>query len=361
MNGSYWRLTVLIGLLNGWLLLGGAALAQTQGEDLAPPPKESAASFWKRRARYYTRNPLVLKAREEALYERQALWKKRYELLAEAYGQSRHDNDSTQTGLRVRVRQLEDSLHDSRREADSLRFRLAFLMDSTQLAALSPRGGAAEPLYVVQIGAIARKLRRNRIPSSLYTFSIDSTSEMNKYLVGRCRTVEEAKALEAELRGLGLRDAFVAAYQGGERVSLRKAQKNAPVPKPTPVAPNQPKPAEPPKPASPIDSAAAPVSDSLRESVSPQPSDKPVGWQAENGSLKYGFRVQVYSGTEEGAQRVRMQVEEMKLSQPSYVVFDKPHYKVRVGNFNAYDEADKLLGRLKKNFGDAYILNDVLE
>ena len=220
LNGWICALGLLIGLLNG-LSVG----AQVEGPETAPPPNEDSEAFWRRRARYYQRNPLVLRSREQALYERQALWKRRYELLANAYGQARHDNDSTQTDLRLRLRLTEDSLYESRRDADSLRFRLTYVFDSLRLAQLGQRAGgpSGEPVYVVQIGSIARKLRRNRLPQSLYTFSIDSTSQENKYLVGRCASLSEAQALEAELKALGLRDAFVAAYQNGQRLEQVRA------------------------------------------------------------------------------------------------------------------------------------------
>ncbi len=344
-----------------WLLNGMAVGAQTEGLETAAPPNEDSEAFWRKRARYYQRNPLVLKSREQALYERQAIWKRKYELLAGAYGQARHDNDSTQTELRLRLRLTEDSLHDCRREADSLRFRLTYVFDSLRLAMLSQRGGgpSAEPVYVVQIGSIARKQRRNRLPQELYMFSIDSTSQYNKYLVGRCSSLDEAKALEAELKALGLRDAFVAAYQNGERINPRKVPKNtSPAPQTTPqpkTQPAAPRPPAPPSAPTPADSNAA------AEVVVAQPSEKPIGWQAENGKLNYGFRVQVYSGTENGAQQVRQQVESLKLEQPAYVVFEKPHYKVRVGDFRNFREAEAMLERLKKHYSDAYILNDIVE
>jgi len=405
MNGRKGLLKFTFVLLIGMLIslsmgvwAGGCALfAQPPSNytpQIDPPPNSDSPLLWKTRARFYLKNPMVLRARENALYQQQDLWRNKFEQLARAYAKSDSTHDSIVGNLTMRNRSLEDSLHYSRKEADSLKFRLEYVLDSMHLAAFGKPAKAQlannlygesdrqQPLYVVQIGAIQRKMRRNRLPNELYSFTIDSTTEMNKYLVGQCNSLQDAKALEAELRGLGLQDAFVTAYQGSERISVRKAQKQGsavpPVANPQALGTKKEtlqekkevvppaKPVLEPTPVSTKDAAqqqkdTTKMAGTGKEEVISQPSEKPVGWEADGGSLQYGFRVQVYSGSKQGAAKIKKEVDGMGLNQATYVVFENPHYKVRVGNYREHKDADILRDRLQRRYGDAYILNDVID
>lgn len=116
------------------------------------------------------------------------------------------------------------------------------------------------------------------------------------------------------------------------------------------------------------DPAQAPpvVLDSLKVSVKQDPK---IDWllKAHQQVLARkqgipGFRIQVY--VESGNQsRVRIQNKKFEFEElfpqiPSYIVYDAPYFKLRVGDFRTRLEARKVAEQISDEYGDAFIVVD---
>lgn len=74
---------------------------------------------------------------------------------------------------------------------------------------------------------------------------------------------------------------------------------------------------------------------------------------------KPGFRVQVYVGKDrEEASRVKGICLNMKKEEDAYLDYDRPNYRVKVGNFLNREDAKALYKDLKRRFPEAMIVPD---
>lgn len=82
-----------------------------------------------------------------------------------------------------------------------------------------------------------------------------------------------------------------------------------------------------------------------------------------------GFRVQIYSSNrQQTAKAEALQLEKditEKVSIPVYVLYMTPFWKVRLGNFRTFDEANEfknqLLAQFPQMLGDTYIVRDKIQ
>lgn len=76
---------------------------------------------------------------------------------------------------------------------------------------------------------------------------------------------------------------------------------------------------------------------------------------------KPGFRVQVYAGKDrDEAQRIRGMCLNMKFDDQAYLHYDRPNYRVKVGDFLTREDARELYRQLKKRFPEAIIVPDIV-
>ncbi|MBT8260994.1 MAG: SPOR domain-containing protein [Flavobacteriaceae bacterium] len=68
------------------------------------------------------------------------------------------------------------------------------------------------------------------------------------------------------------------------------------------------------------------------------------------------FKIQIYNGNRSGALRARTNFWESFNEWPLELKFETPNYKIWIGNFKTKLEADRALLRIKKKFGNAFIL-----
>lgn len=72
-----------------------------------------------------------------------------------------------------------------------------------------------------------------------------------------------------------------------------------------------------------------------------------------------GFRVQVFFGsTKQTALQTKTDYSELFKDVETYIIYDIPYFKVRVGNFRTHLEAQKLLVLAKINYPSAFIVKD---
>lgn len=82
-----------------------------------------------------------------------------------------------------------------------------------------------------------------------------------------------------------------------------------------------------------------------------------------------GYRIQIFSGNSqrESKNQAYEMEKELKEKMPmleSYVSFTQPFWKLRVGNFRTYEEAQAILRNLKKEFPawkEMFITNDIVK
>jgi hypothetical protein len=81
-----------------------------------------------------------------------------------------------------------------------------------------------------------------------------------------------------------------------------------------------------------------------------------------NGLYK-GYRIQVISTSKrDDAFRMKADLESQFPEEKTYIIFQAPNFKVRIGNFIKRDEADKFKALLNKIFiNGVYIVDDAVE
>lgn len=108
-----------------------------------------------------------------------------------------------------------------------------------------------------------------------------------------------------------------------------------------------------------------------RQEVKTVEGDAPRGARVEEGELRprsaegqdfeYGFRVQLYATKEvEKAREVALSAR-MLFSENTYVEFQEPWYKVRLGDYRNRDEAEKMRYRASTSgFADAWVVETTI-
>lgn len=79
--------------------------------------------------------------------------------------------------------------------------------------------------FRVQIGAY----KDRRIDKDLETtdeLSLEEREDIQKISLGRFRNYEDAKKLKNELKGMGLKDAWIVSYKDGKRITIEEALGN---------------------------------------------------------------------------------------------------------------------------------------
>lgn len=75
-----------------------------------------------------------------------------------------------------------------------------------------------------------------------------------------------------------------------------------------------------------------------------------------------GFRIQIAAGTNRtNVYKVKTEFYRSFNDIPSYVVFESPNFKLRVGNYRTRLEAHKALLAIRSEFSGAFIVRDELE
>lgn len=68
------------------------------------------------------------------------------------------------------------------------------------------------------------------------------------------------------------------------------------------------------------------------------------------------FQIQIYNGNITGANEALNTVK-TQFKVPSFLVFETPNYKVRIGSFRTRLEAEKFLIEVKKNYPAAFVMS----
>lgn len=73
------------------------------------------------------------------------------------------------------------------------------------------------------------------------------------------------------------------------------------------------------------------------------------------------YRVQVFSGERENANKALKYFEKNHFQHYSSIIYDQPNFKVKVGAFRTKEEADKFIKALDKEYNSAFSLIEVID
>ena len=78
--------------------------------------------------------------------------------------------------------------------------------------------------------------------------------------------------------------------------------------------------------------------------------------RAYNAKHGFGYRIQLYYGNEGTARRIKTNFKNKNPFKYCRLDYDKPYWKVKVGNYKTKLDADRELNKLKENFGSAIVV-----
>ncbi len=205
------------------ILCLGLFLTATQAQELSKEEKKEL----KNRAKEFKKNPEMLKVLLDD-----------YEELQDEIGDIRSENRQIQEKLRVAEAELQ--LKDDKLlslESDVAALNTQLMQAQAELSE-QPRGVPENVentpqanriqglVYKIQIGAFGKR----DIDEDLMTtdnMKVESEAGLQKVLVGEFRDFEKAKTLQEELIAMGVKGAWVVAYQDGVRIPLKDALNGA--------------------------------------------------------------------------------------------------------------------------------------
>lgn len=76
----------------------------------------------------------------------------------------------------------------------------------------------------------------------------------------------------------------------------------------------------------------------------------------ENKSRVNGYRIQLFSGNKQMADKIKAQYQQLNFSHQVYTIFEMPNYKVQVGDFRDRLEAEGLRLELMQTFNGAFLV-----
>jgi hypothetical protein len=74
-----------------------------------------------------------------------------------------------------------------------------------------------------------------------------------------------------------------------------------------------------------------------------------------------GFRVQIFNGNKQEAQRVRVAFVKAYPNIPVALTYDAPEYRVQAGDFRTRVEAEKLLAMIRQEFRGSFVVRTLIE
>ncbi len=76
----------------------------------------------------------------------------------------------------------------------------------------------------------------------------------------------------------------------------------------------------------------------------------------ENKSRVTGYRIQLFTGNKQMADKIKAQYLQLNFPYPVYMVFEMPNYKIQVGDFRNRLEAEGVRENLMTTFSGAFLV-----
>ncbi len=192
----------------------GASYAKKKKKKSKKKEQKELRKKWKKKAKAYIKNPLALKAREEA-YEKQIqeLTTQNQEL-TEQVAQLQGELDKLKGELSAAESRIKSC------EAEKERLKTAYEAQK-QVTTKNIEPGL---VYKVQIGAF-KYFDINKYLQDNENFKGETQDGLNKYVIGKFKDYEVATAFKKDIRRMGIRDAWVVPYIDGVRVTMAEAKR----------------------------------------------------------------------------------------------------------------------------------------
>lgn len=209
-------------LMAFFAILLSVSMATAQISTDKTPSKEDL-KFWKSKAKGYVKQPMALKHEFDA-YQKQIAELKAQ--VAQLNAEFEAIANSTASANATYQAQL-DSLKWENVHVKSEKFALEKKINKMEIALkgekkVNETGTKLGLVYRTQIGAYVNHEMANP-PTTAEDFKYEKSDGFNKYLVGNFRTQAEADAFSAELKKLGIADAWAVPYIDGVRVTFAEA------------------------------------------------------------------------------------------------------------------------------------------
>jgi prefoldin subunit 5 len=176
---------------------------------------------WKKKAKDYVKNPLSLKAKEEACEKKIDELEKRVRELMKENADMRAELDNCAEKCQRELRALRNKIDSLQNEYS----RIQKAYETVKTATQSPVELTPGLFYRVQVGAY-QKFNMNRyLEHTGDNFTGESVDNLNKYLMGKFKNYELAKAFRDDIIKLGIKDAFIVAFNDGKRITTEEAQR----------------------------------------------------------------------------------------------------------------------------------------
>jgi hypothetical protein len=212
------RIMILMALAMGAMALAPMQTYAQQDKKAVKAEKKR----WKKKAKTYVKNPLALKAREEAFAKELEELQKRLKECQKRNGELQAELDECAQKAAAEIRQYKykyDSLYNEFK-------RLSTAYESTRGATTSSDVTTVKGLYYrVQVGAYQKFNMNRHLEYTDESFTGESADNLNKYMMGRFKTYALAEAFRNDIRKLGIKDAWVVAYNDGVRIDIKEAQR----------------------------------------------------------------------------------------------------------------------------------------
>jgi seryl-tRNA synthetase len=202
-------------------LVAQPLLAQNSSRD-ARREQRRERQEWKRTARQYVRNPLALR---DQTRQQQAQTQQLTQRATQAEAQAQQNAQALAAN--------EEALRAAKAERERLQAELQRQQEQAAHQSNSGTGGSgtapAMPsgiVFRVQIGAYERfDLRRYDLADE--NWHTAQNNQLKCYQIGYFAKLQNANAFCADIRRLGIRDAFVVAYKDGQRLPVQEAARIA--------------------------------------------------------------------------------------------------------------------------------------
>ncbi len=161
---------------------------------------KSEKKEWKKKANYYKRNPHQLKA----LQEKHISYK-------EQLAQKNHE-----------IGMAEIETNDLRKQLALAKTTIWEMTEKMNIDSLSPNNVGV--VFKLQVGAFAE----TKLPTDLEEakkVDVEDIGGLQKIVIGSFRDYEKAERLGVYLKQMGIHDAWIVAYEDGERVPIEEIGK----------------------------------------------------------------------------------------------------------------------------------------
>jgi len=194
-----------------------ASVDNAQAQQKPPMTKQQEKQLkkqWKKKAKFYKKNPL-------ALMENQNAFQEQIKNLTDKLNACEKDKYN----LQQEIKKLENTIKLKNFTIDSLKNEYSKLQTAYEATKVQATKDIVPGLvFRVQVGAFEKFDLSKYLSETSNDFWGETADDLNKYCMGKFRDYNMAEAFRADMQKLGIKDAWVVAYQDGKRITVTEAK-----------------------------------------------------------------------------------------------------------------------------------------